>query len=111
MPTIATSTDTFTVQPFATVPVNGNAADLIDAVLSALESEPRALDPVVFYDYDRQRIDATFQVQDDHGVGLDHELAAAGAAAIFDAALIAVGVEARTAGIALVEGDDADQLP
>lgn len=111
MPAIATSTDTFTVQPFATVPVDGDAADLLERVGAALDNDPRALGPAVAYDYERQRVDAIFQLQDEAHVGLDRELAAAGAYEIFDVALATAGITARTSGLSIVEGDDPDLLP
>ena len=124
MHAIATRTDTYTVQPFAKIPVDGDAGDLLDRILSALERDPRALGPVVGYDYERQRVDAIFQVQDEVGVGLDAVLAAVGACAIFDDALKhagltegaewisrTIGADVRTIGVSIVEGDDPDQLP
>lgn len=103
--------DIFTVRTAANVPVEGDAADLLDGVLSALERDPRAIAPVCGYDYDRQEVDAIFQVQDDASVGLDRELAAAGAYEIFDEALTAAGFDAHTSALSIVEGDDADLLP
>lgn len=111
--TMATMTiDTFTVRTAANIPVDGDAADLLDGVLSALELDPRAIAPVCGYDYDRQEIDAIFQVQDDASVGLDRDLAASAAAQIFDRALIeGAGVAKKTFDLAIVEGDDPDLLP
>jgi hypothetical protein len=104
--------DVFTVRLSAPVRVEGDAAgDLMDAVLSALERDPRAHAPVCGYDYATGELDAIFQVQDDAGVGLDQELAASGAARIFDAALISAGIAVLgTMKLAIVEGDDPDLL-
>ena len=119
MPAIATRTDTFTVQPFATFPVDGDAAALLNAIGEALEQDARAHGPVVAYDYDRHRVDAIFQVElpvEYDGVGalplrwtITH--ASEFARSIFDRALLAAGIPAHTAGISVVEGDDPDLLP
>jgi hypothetical protein len=101
----------FTVQPFADVPIDGDASDLLNAVGAALDADPRALGPVVAYDYDCGRIDAIFQVQDEPAVGLDSALASVGASDIFDAALEQAGLAVRTSGVSVVEGADPDLLP
>ena len=97
-----TATQTFTVRPFATVPVEGNAADLLDTVLSQLEQDARAIAPSCFYDYDTQQISAVFQVEVDPLLG--RQLAAAMAFQVFDEVV-------HCGGLAIVEGDDADLLP
>lgn len=102
-------TTTFTVRPFATVSVDGDAADLLDAVLSALEDDSRALSPACGYDHEKQQISAIFQVE--LALGSQVEDGAQRAHKLFDLALEHAGVSARTSGIAVVEGDDPDQLP
>lgn len=99
----------FSVRPFARVPVNDDAADLLDAVGEALDRDPRALGLALGYDYDRQRVDAIFQVVPTPTRSIVDAVVVA--AAVFDAALARAGVEARTSGVAVVEGDDPDELP
>lgn len=99
----------FSVQPFATVPVDGDAADLLDRVADALESDPRAIGAVVGYDYDSHRVGAIFQV--DVGSLDGPDAATRIAVATFDKALTRAGIDTRCAGCAVVEGDDPDQLP
>jgi hypothetical protein len=97
----------FSARPFANVPVDNDAADLLDAVMTELERDPRAIAPVVGYDYDLQRIDAIFQVDVDHGL----TDAADVASSAFDRALNAAEAPVSLVGVSVVEGIDPDQLP
>jgi hypothetical protein len=107
-----TETTTFTVCPFADIDLDHETdGSTIDALLTALERDPRAIAPAVGYDHVTHRVDAIFQVQDDVTTGLDRQLASAGAFEIFDAALAAAGLDVRTVGLSIVEGDDPDLLP
>lgn len=100
----------YSVRPFATVPVDGDAADLLNAVGDALQADPRALGPVVGYDYERHQVDAIFQVD------VTDERGLVGATAIargtFNKALYRAGYgHDRTTAVTVVEGADPDQLP
>lgn len=112
MPTLmSTRAVEFSCRPAATVPVDGDAADLLDAVLDALEDDPRAIAPAVGYDYDTGQLSATFQIEIFPVPTPGIAEATAAASDILDDALAAAGVTARTSGAAVVEGDDPDQLP
>ena len=110
-----TATTTFTVQPFAIVPIDGDPGDLLDRVLDALELDPLALGAVCGYEQDTGRVDAIFQVElpDVYGASAGGiERASGEAAAIFDRALRRARiVDAHTAGVSVVHGDDPDLLP
>lgn len=111
MPTVMTE---FTVRPFAAVTVADDAADLLNAIGGALDEDPRALGPVVGYDYETGRVAATFQVdlvQERDVLGSNLTSATDEARRAFDRALEFAGVDARTAGVAVVEGDDPELLP
>lgn len=105
-----------TVRPFAIVPVDGDAAELLNRLSEALEHDGRAIAPALGYDYEKARVDAIFQVDPD-----DRSMADIGetsltvatheAQEIFDSALERSGLAARTAGVAVVDGDDPDLLP
>lgn len=94
----------FSCSPWATLPVDGHA-DAMDRILDALEADLRALGPVVGYDDGVCRVDAIFQV--DAG-GFNDAVEAA--AAIFDDALRAADVDARTVGVTVVVGGP-EELP
>lgn len=122
MHAIATSTDTYTVQPFAIVPVDGDAAGLLNAIQDALTEDGRALGAVVGYDYERQEVDAIFQIEIDRHAFPTTKL---GGATIEDAthfgfdvfltALRRAGVDISTpeddCRIKVMLGDDPDLLP
>lgn len=104
-----TRTIEYSCRPFASLALDDHG-DAMSRILGALEADPRALGAVVGFDDELGRVDATFQV----AVGGDFatvEYASAQASIIFDAALEAAGLEQRTAGLAIVEGDDPDLLP
>lgn len=103
----------YSCRPWAPLQLDGHA-DAMDRILDALEADPRALGPVVGYDDDTGRVGAIFQVEvaEYDGDRPDTRTAAARLAGeVFDAALAAAGLEQRTRGLAIVEGDDPDQLP
>jgi hypothetical protein len=91
---------TFTAEPFATVRVDGDAADLIDDVLSALERDDRVIAPALSYDYEKQQIEATFQVEPDDESA---ETAARLASAAFNDALAAAHADAISFGVSIVD--------
>lgn len=115
--TLATRTTVFSCRPSAAVPVDGDAGDLLDDVLTALEANPRVLGAGgVGYDYETNRVESTFQVSPwptdgEHlAFGLP-ETAAAIAIEIFNDALEAAGRTERVTTLAIVAGDDPELLP
>jgi hypothetical protein len=108
-----TSTETFTVRAFAAIEVAESAADLIDRILSAIEEDPRALAPVVDYDYDKQQVSALFQIEVESSAFAFRRAQAAthDAISLFDAAIARCGIDAVLGGLSIVEGDDPDLLP
>lgn len=88
-----------------------DAGPIMEALGDALEHDPRALGVGgVACDYAHSQLSSTFQVAVEPGPRLlerVHEVAAAIAAD----AIASSGISAMLAGIAVVEGDDPDQLP
>jgi hypothetical protein len=109
-----TKTDYFSCLPWTRLELDGHAAAM-DKILTALEADPRAIGPVVGFDDGTLRVDALFQVSTgDADVRIEPATAADAAKLaieIFDAALVAAGLEQRTTGLTIVEGDDPDLLP
>jgi hypothetical protein len=98
----------FSCQPWAAVPLDGDAASLLDVVLEALARDPRVLGPTVGYDYDTGRVSAIFQVEVRDQSEADAHALAGG---ILARALEAAGVDHGARGVSIVVGDDPDQLP
>ena len=97
----------YTAAPYALVPVENDAGDLLYAVAEALGADERAAAPVTGYDYERQIVDAIFQVS----IGVPDLVAAARiACGIFDHALHASGMSASTLGLSIVAGNNPEML-
>ena len=114
MPAMTTTSSTiFTARPAAAAPVDGDAGELLDRVLSALERDDRAIAPACSYDYDAGRIECTFQLALTRFLA-DQELlpeARSVALHVFDEALAHAGVAEPTSALAVVAGDDPERLP
>jgi hypothetical protein len=89
----------YSCSPFAPLGLDGHA-DAMDRILDALESDDRAIAPVVSFDDEVGRVDALFQVELAGGFSDAVETAAA----IFDDALLAADVDATTVGVTVVIG-------
>jgi hypothetical protein len=109
---MATTTATYSVRPWARIDLDRETdGATLDALLTALERDDRALGPVAGYDVDEHTLDAIFQVVVHEGLLNSLDSATIMARHVFDDALKASGLEAHTSGISIVEGDDPDQLP
>lgn len=111
--TLATRTTEYSCRPFAPLALDGHA-DAMNKILDALEADPRAIGPVLDYDDATEQVGAIFQVEfpEVYDRGEDaRSVAAKLAGDIFDAALHVAGLEQRTVGLAIVEGDDPELLP
>lgn len=109
MSILATRTIEYSCRPWAHVDISDDAA--IGRLLDALEADERAIGVGGVAIEEDGRVSSTFQVEAAAGDPRRTGTAARIATEIFDEALAAAGLEQRTAGLAIVEGDDPDLLP
>jgi hypothetical protein len=93
------------------VAVDGDAGPLLDRLLEALERDDRVSAPVCGYDYDAGRVECTFQFELADADSVSLVSATGRTRGIFDDALHTAGLLVATSAIAVVAGEDPDQLP
>jgi hypothetical protein len=75
----------------------------LDGVLGALERDDRVIAPALGYDYEKQQIEATFQVELSGPGDQSAETAARLASAAFNDALVAADADAISFGVSIDE--------